>query len=403
MARRIIAPFIVLGITAVGAAPASTRPPEPRRPLHLGRIVLDRDLAGSHATRTSFHFRLRYPRSLPDDDAQAVIEVLESELQRLRAWIPINPGYRRPFLEVLLFPEDDFEEAYGPTVVGLYDGRLRIPLVRDGPRSGVRASTLSHELVHALVTEHTSFAAPFWFQEGLAQYLEPDHEFPDRRLLAETEPLPLAFLDEVLTESEDPVLVERAYRESAWAVHFLAARDGISGIRRLMTAYAEGAGDDAAFRRAFGASVPELERELRDWYGRGGPRLRPVFAAGSAEEEPAPAEVREWHRYYEVRVRPVKSSLRQVVEAMRGRSSMPARESCPRLSEELAAVFDDLRFFECPDEDANLMLFDAFRHIENLALSCQAGDAEDMRAELGAAERSLGLTAYLLEPYGLAP
>lgn len=399
---RNLAPLVLLLSALAGAASASTHPPEPDRPPRLGRIFLDRDLADSHATKSSFHFLLRYPEAMPEDDAQGVIEVLEAELHRLRAWIPIDPGYRRPFLEVLLFDGGDFEEAYGPTVVGIYDGRLRIPIVRGGSADGIETSTLTHELVHALVTEYTGFAVPFWFQEGLAQYLELDHTFPDRRLLAETEPLPWAFLDEVLTESEDPVLVERAYRESVWAVHFLAVRDGISGIRRLVTAYAEGVGDESAFLHAFRVSGPELERELRAWYERGGPGL-PAAAAAPIGGEPSKAEVHSWYRHYQDRVRPVKSSLRQVVDAMQGRGSVPLGESCPRLGDHLSAVFGDRTFFDCPDEDANLMLFEAFRHIEELTLLCQEGAADEMRTELAEVERSLQLTAYLLEPYGLAP
>ena len=391
----------MLSLSVNGAVAGSTNKAESSPPRGA---ALDRDLKKTHEALASFHFLLRYPKSIDEEHAWTILEVLEAERQRLQAWIPLGKGPRR-VLEVHLFASEDFEEAYGEAVIGIYDGRLRIPIVSSHERTGIVTSTLTHELVHALVARLTGFSVPLWLQEGLAQYLELDHEFPEPSRLSDTEPLPLLLLDEILIEAADPVLVERAYRESAWAVHFIGERFGISGIRRLLKAYAEGHGDDSALSRACELSRRDFERSLRAWYRQGPSVWRDdaEFDETLTEAGMAWADVYDWHEYYRSQVRPLKSSLRQLLEVMRSPEEEGLGGSCRRLLDKLAALFADETFFDCPDEDVADMLFGAFQRLEELGRSCQARRPDRMDEDLASAERLLEVAAALLATYGLQP
>ncbi len=114
---------------------------------------------------------MRYPKATGEQYARGVTVALEKERQRLERWIP--KAGNKP-VEVYLFPMRDFFENFGGDmgVVGLFDGKVRVPFAEVRSLHPELLSILSHELAHAMIAAATHDQAPHWFQEGLAQHIE---------------------------------------------------------------------------------------------------------------------------------------------------------------------------------------------------------------------------------------
>ena len=98
--------------------------------------------------------------------------MLEAERKRLQRWIPLTSS---KVTEVHLLPFNDFRAGYSPTleILGLYDGKIRVPL-GETPNfeEPFFVALLTHELAHAMIAERTGDNAPRWFHEGLAQHVQ---------------------------------------------------------------------------------------------------------------------------------------------------------------------------------------------------------------------------------------
>lgn len=171
-------------------------------------------------------------------------------------------------VEVHLLPFDEFQVGYSPDmdVLGLYDGKIRVPLGDVEKLNPFVVSLLTHELAHAMITEATADQAPRWFQEGLAQHLEmvddsvnPMAGYRDKENL-------LGFpLIEPAIGSFSPPLVALGYDESAWTLHYVEHRYGPAGIRRMLEAFRAGKASDEVIATALGVPVARFNQELLEW------------------------------------------------------------------------------------------------------------------------------------------
>lgn len=107
-------------------------------------------------------------------------------------------------------------------MIGIYDGKVRVPFADAPSLHPQLVSILSHEVTHAMIAEHTHDQAPHWFQEGLAQHLETSaavvNPIPD--LVKSDRILAFSVLEDVLSGFSEAQFVEIAYDQSAWFLHF---------------------------------------------------------------------------------------------------------------------------------------------------------------------------------------
>lgn len=121
-------------------------------------------------------FSLRYEgETLPADTARAMVAVLDEEFGRISSQLGCSADER---ISVIVQSREAYLRSSGAAEWsgGLYDGRIRIPLM-EGNRMGPQMRrTLAHELVHACLSNLASGGAPWpaWLQEGLAQKLSGD-------------------------------------------------------------------------------------------------------------------------------------------------------------------------------------------------------------------------------------
>jgi hypothetical protein len=240
---------------------------------HIRQLLMEKRLAASSEVYKSPHFAIRYPPGRGEKFAAEAASILEAERLRLQAWIPVaSPRV----VEVHLLPFEDFRMGYSPglDVLGLFDGKVRVPLGDVRTFNPFVVSILTHELAHALITEKTGDRAPRWFQEGLAQHVEMVQEgvnpvggYRDKDNL-----LSFSILEPAIG-SLSPALVAIGYDESRWTVHYIEHRYGQAGIHRLLEAYAAGKGTDQAIPAAFGVSPAQFDQDLWRWAVNDAPDL----------------------------------------------------------------------------------------------------------------------------------
>jgi hypothetical protein len=151
-------------------------------------------------------------------------------------------------------------------ILGFYNGKITVPFAGVGALVPELVEILAHELAHAMIAHATNDQAPRWFQEGYAQRVQGSRYSPNAFNMYEDDKfLPLALVDPVLSGSPDPEMISAAYIIAQTNIRFVEARYGKTGLRKVMTAFREGATSEEALRAVSGKSMAEFEQDLRQW------------------------------------------------------------------------------------------------------------------------------------------
>lgn len=254
---------------------AAAQIPIPRFQLEREQYRVSRDLGRESRELFRPGLEVRSPRLSGDRYPEQIAAVLELERQRIARWIPQG---RRGTLRVELYPLRSFLSVYGFDVGGvtLSDGRVRVPFADLRSLHPKLVAILSHELAHAMLFHATKARSPRWFHEGLAQHVEmgTGRINPIPELARQGRVLAFPMLEFVLEGFAEPALVEIAYAESAWVVHFLEARWGVNGLHRLQAEFARGAATAEALREVTGLGLVDFDREFRRWASEEAPAAR---------------------------------------------------------------------------------------------------------------------------------
>ncbi len=199
----------------------------------------------------SAHFTLRYEGGLPSDLAAEVVDYLESRYADLTSSFRHAPS--QP-ITVLVYPQREFHDVTqaGSEVVGLYDGKIRVPLAGMTRVDDRAQRVLVHELTHAVVHSKTRGNCPRWLQEGIAQVMEErplprSHVAAVRKALAAVAP------------AEWP---EKAFSYPAALsfVRYLESRRSFDALVDLFDVLGEGKKIDAALHDVYGEGFADLSR-----------------------------------------------------------------------------------------------------------------------------------------------
>jgi len=228
------------------------------------QIKEEQRLSRAYGTLASGHFDIRYPQDQRSGVPNEAARILTAEWTRMEKWIPSVAG--RPVTVQLLWYHE-FRQSFGGEVLGLYDGKIRVPLAGFDRFQPPLVALMSHELAHAMIADATDDKAPHWFQEGLAQRLEMKKFRPNHVAFYREKGtfLSLSGLEGVLVSFSDFELVEAAYHQSEWVLIFIEQRFGIGAIHRLLEAFKAGKTTDEAIRAALEVSSVELHDQLLSW------------------------------------------------------------------------------------------------------------------------------------------
>jgi tetratricopeptide (TPR) repeat protein len=238
----------------------------------VAKIQMNRQLATRYQTVSSGHFEIHYPDDISPAFAQQIGSVLEAELKRLQKWVAV-PNFRTTVVNVVWWRDFRSTLTGSDFILGLYQGKITVPLAGVPDFYPPVVAILTHELLHAMLAQATNDAAPHWFQEGLAQRVEmvemqPNafNMYDDDRLLS------ISLLDPVLRGSPDPEMIGEAYVVSQTIIRYIEATYGTRGITTMIAAFRDGATTEEAIKRLSGQSVSEFDTRLRAW-GRAGTKV----------------------------------------------------------------------------------------------------------------------------------
>jgi tetratricopeptide (TPR) repeat protein len=248
----------------------------------LGALAAAADKAiDGHAEHRSAHFILRHP---PEDEVLAdyALEALESALANLSSDLGYSPNrpihvdiYRSPSDLAAVSTLTEQEVQRTGTIALCKWGRLMATSPRALSYGYPWIDSLSHELVHYVVSALSRDRSPVWLQEGLAKFLErrwrdpPSAALPPvmQHLLAKALASgKLIGFDRMhpsmakLPTAEDASL---AFAEVATAVASLHARGGMAALRQAIAGVRDGLDARAAVAQAAGGNWAEFERSWR--------------------------------------------------------------------------------------------------------------------------------------------
>lgn len=233
--------------------------------VRLVQLGMDKRLANEYSTQATEHFDIRYPSELPSGFAGELAIVLEGELKRLQAFVPVA-NFKRVTVNVVWW--QDFTSIYtgSEDILGFYNGKITIPLAGILEYEPEVVALVTHELAHAMIAQATNSQAPHWFQEGLAQRLEMTEYAPNPfNMYDDTKLLAVPVLEPVLTTSRDGDMVGAAYIVSQTLIRFIEQRYGADALQKFMAQYAANATTDEAIRAVTGATTADFDAAFRAW------------------------------------------------------------------------------------------------------------------------------------------
>ena len=233
----------------------------------------------------------------------------------------------------------------------------------------------------------------------------------------------LPMIEAILDGFGEPQLVDLAYGEAAWVIHYLEAVHGVETIRAFADAYSRGLSTEQAVREVLNMSVAELDHAVWDWSTTEAPpswptelvrydrKLEGLTSSRSAAAREIVDQARgddrrptmaTWYQTYNREVVSFKTSLRDILGPL-NEGEIPKPIACVTLSGQINRLLQDREALHPPDETIELALGQAFHDFAAMAQACSRGDAESARASLTRAEQALGAAAHELERYGMRP
>lgn len=231
-------------------AAAAARPNESVLQQRIDRIRRDLQVEASNTRKESQHFVLSFDGDRDETLGRAVTDELENAWRDLTREIDAWPGNPIP---VVLSTRDEFASTTqsGPEVLGLFDGKIRLPLGGLTRVTPPVVKVLRHELTHALLHDKGRGRVPRWLHEGLAQLMEPRS--------------PGAYEQALRPAAQEGSLDIEPFSYPT-ALSFVSFLDGQFSRARLLwfvDLLAEGRSETEAFEQAFGAPREDLQNAWR--------------------------------------------------------------------------------------------------------------------------------------------
>jgi tetratricopeptide (TPR) repeat protein len=230
-------------------------------------LNVEKDFATDYRRR---HFIISLDRDKFHQESQLILDILEKAYFRIGRDLSHFPKDR---VQVILYSVEQFSEATQAEVhvAGLYDGKIRVPLSGETLDLARLTQVLRHEYTHVLVREMTGGNAPFWFNEGLAQFEAEELDDNKRRIISDalhnSGLIPLGDLDANRVEfGDDPDLMRLAYLESFAAASYLRRRFSRRHLFDFMEMLAQKHDAESALQSVYRRSYQKLHRDVFSEY-----------------------------------------------------------------------------------------------------------------------------------------
>jgi hypothetical protein len=199
-------------------------------------------------------------RTLTREEAREWLNLLVTERKRVEDFFATaEPG------KINLWLVEDLPKRFSGD--GFAQGRdIFVRLGARGSPGSSEMSLVTHEMTHVILLEAFGMSRPFWFEEGLATYLEGQRlgfGAGGRDMLSGASDLESLAVDSLTLENVEGVERPLAYRLSASAIELILEKHGGGAIRRLQRESSSRAFADGYFR-VTGESLSALEKRWRD-------------------------------------------------------------------------------------------------------------------------------------------
>lgn len=182
--------------------------------------------------------------------------------------------YLQQKIPVILYTQEDFQKLRQTPdwVAGIYDGKIRLPVKKNGLTTAEFKRLLWHEYTHAVVFYLTNGKCPIWFNEGLAKYEELKHNGGDLTVLEnairENSLIPLAKLASNFSLQNNPERLNLAYLEAYSFIEFILDRWSFYVIKEVLEHLKEGKSIEEAFSEETSRSMDRIEKDWREYLQR---------------------------------------------------------------------------------------------------------------------------------------
>ncbi|MGZ8832401.1 MAG: peptidase MA family metallohydrolase [Thermoanaerobaculia bacterium] len=229
------------------------------------QIAMSKRLATKYNTYSTDHFEIHFPEDVSQSAAVEMGNIFEAEFTRLQQYVP-TPSFQRVVVNIVWWDEFRSTITGSDYILGMYTGKITVPL------AGIRmyipeiVAILSHELCHAMLAQATNDQAPHWFQEGLAQLIEMKDFIPNAFTnYDKNKVFAMTLLDPILTDAGEPAMMSQAYLQSQTTLKYIHMKYGQRGVTAMISAFHDGATTEAAIKKLSGQELPDFDKQLRVW------------------------------------------------------------------------------------------------------------------------------------------
>ena len=191
-------------------------------------------LQGSFQQSMSTNFTVLFEGPAEQQLAARALELLEAAYWRIGGALGIYPA---EVITVVLYTGQQFSDVTRSPrwAAGLYDGRIKVPMLGALDHPDELERVLAHELTHAFVHALAARGVPQWLNEGLAGVFErPDLSWAQAIVREAPSLVPLDRLHGDFS-GLSPAGARLAYAESALAARYLLDQSGPSPLVALLT------------------------------------------------------------------------------------------------------------------------------------------------------------------------
>ena len=240
----------------------------------LDKAQRDKKEEENYKENESSHFTLRYSGAAAPALARDVLRTLEMHFSAIESEL----NFSLPdSIGVILYTQEAFADiTKAPGWAGaLNDGRIRVPVQGLNGVDQELSRILKHELTHSFVQQKTHGHAPWWIQEGLAQWMEGQRSSENGAVLAQVYSDGRAVSLARLGGSGMGMGGDEAHYAYAWALanmEYIVQANGMGDIERILDRIGAGMDTEAALKEVLRSDYYEVMQStaeyLRKTYGR---------------------------------------------------------------------------------------------------------------------------------------
>ncbi|HEU0253839.1 MAG TPA: hypothetical protein VFR12_12465, partial [Pyrinomonadaceae bacterium] len=194
--------------------------------LEVGAVMRS---ASSRQRVSAPHFRLTSPQTIDSDDADQLLDLLETnrtDLLRRVAGAGVSVNF--PALEVVVNrTTGDFTGRTGLpawAAAGTKNNRIELQPLRVLKQRGILETTIRHELVHVLIHAIGGGQTPRWFTEGLAIHLAGEGRWIER--YSPKSSISIGTLEQALASAKSQAEMRTAYAAAYETIRTLIRHEG---------------------------------------------------------------------------------------------------------------------------------------------------------------------------------